>query len=56
MMRLGKAAEKIFLFFIISILAYHIISCLWILVAQMSDDYYGMTWIIAKDVSDLPHG
>lgn len=55
LMRLSKAAEKIMLFFVISILAYHIISCLWILVAVMSEDSSETNWIKSKGIEDLPN-
>ena len=45
LMRLSKSAEKMMLFFIISILAYHIVSCMWILTAQMSKNSYEANWI-----------
>lgn len=53
-LKIRAAAQRLFFFMLIFILASHITSCLWLIIAttNSNDDNYSGTWIAAFDFTD----
>ena len=52
LLKVGLAFERLFFFFLISIIVVHIVTCLFVIVAAVSDDTFKDTWIEAADIKD----
>jgi hypothetical protein len=47
----GAGFERLFFFIMMSLMVCHIISCMWVFAAKLSDDETGLTWI-GEDYKD----
>jgi len=52
LLKVGLAFERLFFFFLISIIVVHIVTCLFVIVAAVSDHTFKDTWIEAADIKD----